>query len=149
MTKQVKDDGMPWISPMLTVQDVDASLKFYAEAFGFEPGGTMPDDDGNTNYANMMYKGQMVLMMMPEKSWGNDAVTPNTSATPTPVSLYVYCDDVDARYAQAKKTGATVLEEPADMFWGDRLTRLQDPDGHVWSFAIKVADYQPESAVPA
>ncbi len=149
MTKQAKDDSMPWISPMITVKDVDASLKFYADAFGFEPGGSMKDDNGRTEYANMMYKGQMVLMMMPEQSWGSPSRTPANTGTPTPVSLYVYCDDVDARYEQAKSAGIDVLEEPADMFWGDRLTRLQDADGHVWSFATKIFDYQPEEAVTA
>lgn len=149
MTKQVKDDTMPWISPMITVKDVDASLKFYAAAFGFEPGGAMQDDDGKTNYANMMYKGQMVLMMMPEKCWGSSSETPANTGTPTPVSLYVYCDDVDARFEKARSVGVNVLEEPTDMFWGDRVSRLQDPDGHVWSFATKVFDYQPEEAVTA
>jgi len=149
MSKQAKDDAMPWISPMLTVKDVDASLKFYAEAFGFESGGSIQDEAGKTNYANMMYKGQMVLMMMPEQSWGSPAVAPNTSGTPSPVGLYVYCDDVDARYEQAKQAGAMVLEQPTDMFWGDRVTRLQDSDGHVWNFATKVFDYQPEGAATA
>ncbi len=142
-----KDDKMPWISPMLVVKDVDASLKQYAAAFNFESGLIMPGDNGKTEYADMMYKGQTVLMMMPEKSWGSPAVTPNTSGTPTPVSLYVYCDNVDEQFKQAKQAGAVVLEEPTDMPWGDRMTRLQDADGHLWSFATKVAEYQPENAV--
>ena len=149
MTMLKKDDEMPWISPMLVVKDVDASLKNYAKAFGFEPGGTMADDDGKTNYASMTYKGQMVLMMMPEKSWGSPAVTPNSSGTPTAIGLYVYCDNVDERFKQAKQVGTKVLEEPTDMFWGDRITRLQDGDGYIWSFATKVAEYQPEEAVTA
>ena len=149
MTMLEKDDKMPWISPMLVVKDVDASLKHYAEAFDFEPGLTMPDDNGKTEYADMTYKGQTVLMMMPEQSWGSPAVTPNSSGTPTPVSLYVYCDNVDERFKQAKQAGTTVLEEPTDMFWGDRITRLQDADGHIWSFATKVAEYQQESEVTA
>ncbi len=35
MTMLKKDDEMPWISPMIVVKDVDASLKSYAEAFDF------------------------------------------------------------------------------------------------------------------
>lgn len=144
MTMLEKDATMPWISPMLVVKDVDASLNKYSAAFGFEAGGSMQDDDGKTNYASMMYKGQMVLMLMPEKSWGNPAIAPASSNTPTPVSLYVYCDDVDEQFKQAKNSNVTVLDEPTDMFWGDRVTRLQDDDGHVWSFATRVAEYEPE-----
>lgn len=142
MTMLEKAPTMPWISPMLIVKDVDASLKYYAAAFGFEAGGSMQDENGKMNYANMMYKGQMVLMLMPEQSWGSPAVTPASSNTPTPVSLFVYVDNVDQQFAQAKKTGVKVLSEPTDMFWGDRVTQLQDADGHIWSLATRVAEYQ-------
>jgi len=137
-----KDPTMPWISPMLVVKDVDASLKYYAAAYGFEAGGSMQDENGKTTYANMMYKGQMVIMLMPEQSWGSPAVTPNTSKTPSSVSLFVYVDNVDKQFARAKESGATVLSEPTDMFWGDRVTQLQDADGHTWSLATRVAEYQ-------
>jgi PhnB protein len=36
---------------------------------------------------------------------------------------------------------------PQDMFWGDRMCNLLDPDGHSWSFATNVADFDP-SKVP-
>ena len=32
----------------------------------------------------------------------------------------------------------------ADMFWGDRYGRLQDPFGHHWSIATHVRDVSPE-----
>ena len=86
MTMKVKNDEIPWISPMLVVKDVEASLRFYADAFGFEPGASMPDEEsGKITYADMMYKGEMALMMMPEQSWGSPAQTPaliQTRATP-------------------------------------------------------------------
>lgn len=143
-----KDPTMPWIAPMLVVKDVDASLKKYAKAFGFEIGGSM-QEEGKTTYANMMYKGQMVIMLMPEQSWGSPAVTPVSSNTPTPVSLFVYVDNVDQQFAQASKAGMNVLSEPEDMFWGDRVTRLQDDDGHTWSLATRVAEYQEMESVTA
>lgn len=149
MTMLEKDPTMPWIVPMLIVKDVDASMKKYAAAFGFEPGGSMQDDDGRTMYANMMYKGQMVVMMMPEKSWGSPAVTPDSSNTPTPVSLYVYCDNVDERFAIARQAGVAVISEPEDMLWGDRVTQLQDTDGHNWSFATRVSETLKPASAPA
>lgn len=36
-----KDPTTPWISPMPIVKKVDASLKNYTAAFGFEPGSRM------------------------------------------------------------------------------------------------------------
>jgi PhnB protein len=35
---------------------------------------------------------------------------------------------------------------PADMFWGDRMCSLTDPDGHTWNFAThtgKEFEYKP------
>ena len=97
MTMLEKDPRMPWISPMLVVKDVDASLKKYADAFGFEIGTAM-QEEGKTTYGDMMHKGQMVLMFMLEKSWGNPALTPANSKTDSPVSLYVYVDNVDEQF---------------------------------------------------
>ena len=33
---------------------------------------------------------------------------------------------------------------PADMFWGDRYGKLQDPYGHDWSIATHIEDVSPE-----
>jgi uncharacterized glyoxalase superfamily protein PhnB len=57
--------------------------------------------------------------------------------------LYVYCDDVDKFFARATAAGAKVVAPPTDMFWGDRMCRISDPDGYEWSFATNVADFDP------
>ena len=70
---------------------------------------------------------------------------------PSPVSLFVYCEDVDALCKQAQAAGATVAMPPADMFWGDRMCSLIDPDGHTWNFSThtgKTFEFKPGS-VPA
>ncbi|MFN7173417.1 MAG: VOC family protein [Thermaurantiacus tibetensis] len=41
--------------------------------------------------------------------------------------------DLDAHCAQARAAGAEILEEPADQFYGDRVYRARDPEGHVWT----------------
>ena len=40
--------------------------------------------------------------------------------------------EVDALIAKAKGMGATVIQEPEDMFWGDRFGMFRDPFGHRW-----------------
>lgn len=39
-----KPEGIPWLSPMLTVRDVPESIKFYEKAFGFRAEMTTPYD---------------------------------------------------------------------------------------------------------
>ena len=135
-----KPEGAPWLIPMLTVRDVLESIKFYEKAFGFSAEMTMPDDDGKIIYASINYKGQLLFMLKPEGAWDSPALAPVSNKVEPPVSLYVYCDDVDALYKQAKASDAKSESAPEDMFWGDRTSCLKDPEGHSWTFATKVKE---------
>jgi uncharacterized glyoxalase superfamily protein PhnB len=134
--------GMPWLTPYLTVKDADAALDFYQRAFGFEKRMAMPGPDGRTKHAELAWR-DAVVMLGPEGGEGCPAKSPATSGTPSPVGLYLYCDDVDAMYARASSAGAKVPSPPQTMFWGDRVFQAIDPDGHNWTFATNVADFDP------
>jgi PhnB protein len=60
------------------------------------------------------------------------------------VSLLLYVENVDARFAQAIASGATVKRAVADQFYGDRTGTLADPFGHVWSLATHKEDVSME-----
>ena len=49
-----------------------------------------------------------------------------------PASLYLYLSDVDAAFARAVDAGGTPLLAPADMFYGDRSSGVEDPAGNHW-----------------
>lgn len=138
-----KPGDAPWLTPYLTVSHVENSIDFYKRAFGFESHFAMPDSQGLIQYADMHYHGQLLLMMGPEGAEGSAALAPATSGTPAPVRLYVYCEDVDALHARAVANGAESLSDPEQMFWGDRVCRLRDPDGYTWAFATRVGDFTP------
>ncbi len=145
---KVLPDGANWLTPYMTVAEAEASLDFYQRAFGFTPGMTMPGPDGKIVHADMTYQGTSIIMFAPQGSWGETMKTPAHSGSQTPISLYVYCEDVDALVKQAREAGAKVLAEPEDMFWGDRMARLEDPDGYQWSFATKVGEFDPSKIPP-
>ncbi len=46
---------------------------------------------------------------------------------------------VDALVAKAIGMGATVAQEPQDMFWGDRFAMFTDPFGHRWQIGAPKA----------
>ena len=46
------------------------------------------------------------------------------------VTLWVYADDCDAAVEGLRAAGVTVLEEPRDEPWGERVARVLDPDGN-------------------
>ena len=49
--------------------------------------------------------------------------------------FHVYVDDADAAYQRALVAGATSLEEPDDMPYGDRRAMIEDPCGNIWQIA--------------
>jgi uncharacterized glyoxalase superfamily protein PhnB len=138
---------MPWVVPYLTVTDPEASLRFYEKAFGFErrAESCVNGPDGKMMHGEMRFH-DSVIMLGPECQQDR---TPANSGVSSPLSLYIYCDDVDALKKRAQSAGAQVVCEPVDMFWGDRISTLSDPDGHRWTFATNVADFDPEKAAAA
>ena len=59
----------------------------------------------------------------------------NEGGKPALMSVFLGLDkpaEVDALVAKAKSMGATVTQEPQDMFWGDRFAMFTDPFGHHW-----------------
>jgi PhnB protein len=54
-----------------------------------------------------------------------------------PAFLYLYLEDMDGAYRRALEAGATVIEEPCDMFYGDRRATIRDPFGNIWQIATR------------
>jgi PhnB protein len=133
-----KKDGRPaqwWpaLSPYMTVRDGQASIQFYARAFGFEAyGEVMRGDDGAVQHAGMRL-GDAAIMFGPEE--GSMGLRAPVAGTPDSLSLYVYVPDVDALFARAQRGGAQAVQAPADQFWGDRTAVFKDPNGYHWTFA--------------
>jgi uncharacterized glyoxalase superfamily protein PhnB len=62
----------------------------------------------------------------------------------SPVSFYVYVENVDAAFKRAVDAGAKSTMPLAEMFWGDRTGQVEDPFGHKWMLAQHVKDPTPE-----
>jgi PhnB protein len=126
--------AFPWVSACITVNDVDKAVDFYEKAFGFTCREKAPGEDGTTWHAELLYK-DYLMMLGKAGGWGNNMQAPAVSGNPSPMSLYIYCENVDAFYEAALKAGAEKVQEPEDMFWGDRMCVISDLDGYLWSFA--------------
>jgi PhnB protein len=61
-----------------------------------------------------------------------------------PGFLYVYTADADATYRRAIAAGATALEEPVDMPYGDRRAMVRDSWGNTWQIATHKEDLTTE-----
>ena len=126
----------PTLVPTLAVADVAASVAWLTYAFGFREranfrlawagGGSawLELDDGLINLV----------------SHGAHGLSRPQPEGPATVGLKIYVDDVDRHFLRAKAAGARILSEPADGFWGGRIYRVQDPDGHHWEFSQRGRD---------
>ena len=141
--RPAKAEGMNWLTPYLTVKDLKAAIDYYEKTFGFKTTMTMPDKDGNLAHAEMQYRD--CIMMLGSECPDAGSKSP-TTLSGSPVAFYLYVDGVDAFYEKVKAAGAKVTREIADQFWGDRMFAVKCPEGHQWTFAQNVADYDPSKA---
>jgi PhnB protein len=135
-------EGSTAISPLLIVRDVEAALDFYQTVFGFRIRGVMRDRKNSILHAEMTYR-DSIIMLNPENA-KMGALAPQGRS---PVTLYVYVADVDAVADVARLNDGNVLQQPTDMFWGDRCCMIIDPDGHMWTIATHVKDIAMEDVV--
>jgi PhnB protein len=131
--------GFPRITPYLLYEDCVAALDFLSKAFGFTEQMRIPGPDGNITHAEMSLADGFIMMGTPGPEYENPNRHGHVHAT-----VYVYVDDVDKHFEQAKAAGAKIISEPQDQFYGDRNYTAEDPQGHQWGFATHTRDIAPE-----
>ena len=129
-------ENMPRITPYLLYEDVAGALDWLAKAFGFRERMRMPGPDGKIGHAEMEFVDGVVMMGCPGPNYQNPKRLGHVTQ-----NIYVYVDDVDKHFEQAKRAGATILREPQDQFYGDRTYGAADPEGHHWYFAQHIRDF--------
>lgn len=135
-------DGYHSINCYLVVRNAAKAIDFYKKAFSAEERFRMHGPDGKTIMHAELKIGDSVFMLT-EESTEMKTLSPE-SIGGSPVSMYVYVNDVDAVFNQAVSEGATVLNPVRDQFYGDRSGYLRDPFGHLWSIATHKKDLSPD-----
>ena len=134
-------DTYPGATPYLICRGAAKAIEFYKKAFGAVERGRMDGPGGRIGHAEIAI-GKAIIMLADEHP-EMDARSPQTIGG-TPVSVYVYVNDVDALARQAEAAGAKILRAVANQFYGDRSVFLEDPFGHRWGFATHVEDVSME-----
>jgi PhnB protein len=134
-------EGYHSITPNLIVPNGDQAIDFYKRAFGATELSRMPGPGGGVLHAELKIGNS--IFMLGEENAEMGSKSPKTLGG-TPLSLYIYVENVDQAWERALKAGATANMPLADMFWGDRAGWLTDPFGHAWALAQHVKDLSPE-----
>jgi PhnB protein len=134
-------DGHNRLSPYLIVNGAERAIDFYTKAFGAVETFRHKAPGGKIGHAELRF-GDTIVMLADEFP-DHDAHGPRKFGG-SPVSLHLYCEDVDAVAARATAAGAKVKRPVADQFYGDRLGTLEDPFGHIWHLSMHIEDVSPE-----
>lgn len=98
------------------VANVEASMRHYTEVLGFSEKFRFGD------YAGVQY-GDVQIHLSGPQSTNKRQVGQG--------GIYIFCDDVDAYYAEISSKGARTQAPPKDYEYGMRDFVIEDPDGNL------------------
>jgi PhnB protein len=109
--------GWPPVIPRLSVDQPFKLVQFMKEVFGAK-------GEYNDHRPSELTIGDSLIM-----------VGGTLERMPTVSFLYVYVEDVDDAYDKAISLGATSIEQPEEMAYGDRRAMIKDSWGNYWQIA--------------
>ncbi|WP_037067165.1 VOC family protein [Pseudonocardia acaciae] len=115
--------------------DTDAEVRFLTEAFGAgeTPGSRVLDADGRIGHVEVEIGDSVIMLFDSKPDW-----------PPTPSHLRIYVDDIAATVERAVAAGARVVTRPTGLAFGEIVSRVRDPQGHLWWLHERVEDVAPD-----
>lgn len=132
----------PTFVPSVFYRDPLVALKWLERVFGFETVSLITDGDGKLAHSEMNFRGGAVYV---GGEWHGPPLAP--ARLRSPLSTDGQCTQIlrvnleeglDAHFQAARGAGAKILAAPEDQFYGARIYRAMDPEGHVWVFSQEV-----------
>ena len=111
--------------PMLTVDNLADSMRFYTDTLGFVVGERWTSDKGVLMGVSL--KAGACTLSVTQDDWAKGR---NRSKG---IGVRIWADtvqDIDAIAARIKAAGGVLVTEPTDEPWGARTLSIDDPDGY-------------------
>ena len=140
MTVKAIPEGYHSITPYLVCKGAAKAIEYYTKVFGAQETMRMPGPEGRIMHAEIKVGDSTV--MLSDENPERGAVAPSGKGRSQ--SLMLYTENVDTVFKRAIDFGAKSIQEPTDMFWGDRMGNLEDPFGHQWAIAMHKEDVSPD-----
>ena len=106
------------VTPILRVEDLDASLAFYVDKLGFRL--NWRDEDGNSFASITRDRCDFFLSVGDQGHPGS--------------WMWIGVGDVDELHDELRAKDVPVRNPPANYPWGSREMQVEDPDGNVLRF---------------
>jgi uncharacterized glyoxalase superfamily protein PhnB len=132
-------------TPTLFYRDPIKALRWLESAFGFETSMLVTDDAGEVGHAEMTF-GEGHISVGKELT-SPEILGPASMKSPASIggqgSQFVRVElqsGINEHCARAEAAGARITQRPKDQFYGARVYRALDLEGHVWCFDQQIAD---------
>jgi uncharacterized glyoxalase superfamily protein PhnB len=132
-------------TPCIFYRDPAAALPWLEVAFGFETTLMVTDEAGAVGHAEVSFGGGHVSV---GGEWGSPELL-GPARMKSPASLdgqgtqfvrVTLEEGLDAHCIRAQAAGARIVQRPEDQFYGARVYRALDLEGHVWCFEQKIEE---------
>ncbi|HEX4058084.1 MAG TPA: VOC family protein [Galbitalea sp.] len=117
----------------ITVNDTAEAVAFYRDALGFDVRNDV--ENGGFHWVTMGGSddgGAQIVLSEPHAGRSKaDGDSLQELVTKGAFQIVFSSDDLDAAFEKARATGAEVLQEPIEQFWGAKDCALRDPSGNM------------------
>jgi lactoylglutathione lyase len=123
---------------VIYARDVERTAAFYL-TFGFEEHFRLPAE-GQAGYIGLrrgLHELAVTTIESPEQLVGIEV------GSGPRFEIFIYVDDVDRAVETVRAGGGRVLKEADDMFWGERVAWVADPEGNPVALARRIEVDQP------
>jgi uncharacterized glyoxalase superfamily protein PhnB len=137
---------LPSLAPLgvvLGVKDIEKASRFYQKTLGFQQQFALPGADGLLTLAILNFGSSTLLLgRLDELHYEHKVRAGKIRKGPhgLGVTLNLLVPDLQRVYKAVKKTGAEILLEPVDEFYGDRVFMFLDADGYEWKISQTIRE---------
>ncbi len=124
------------ITPVLVVDEIEPSLRFWVDRLGFQKTAEVPEGD-KLGFVMLQKEGTEV-MLQTRASILKDAGPAADAVLASGVSLYIEIDNFAEALERVK--GAEVLVPERTTFYGMREIWVREPGKHVLGFAARMVE---------
>ena len=130
------DQTAATVTAELHYRDPRAAIEWLSRAFGFQTRMLIADEGGRVIFADVGLGGASFAITPEEPPRKLSPIS--VAGANTQLVRIRGAFDVDAHCAEARAAGATIVQEPLEFFFGDRVYVAADLEGHLWSFAQRI-----------
>lgn len=126
-------EGYSSVTPYLCVDNAAEFISFLQKAFNAKQLSRHDRPDGTVAHAEVKIGNSVIMLTNSMEQYPASQVT-----------LYLYVEDTDQIYKKAMQAGAVSIQEPMNMFYGDRNAGIRDKWGNAWWIATHIEDIPEE-----